>query len=785
MKRKYLCVEKQGFGSQLYSKYLFSKKMKKFKNLFFYLITLTVFSAVMYLIFEAGRDLEAGRTITLRAMAGNHWEHFTESLGSNLSHPFALLLAQIVTIIFAARFFGYLFNKIGQPTVIGEIIAGIVLGPTVIGHYFPEVSLRLFPTDSLNNLQLLSQLGLIFFMFIVGIELDLKVLRNKAKDAVVISGTSILFPFTLGIGLAYFMYESFAPTGIRFSSFSLFIGISMSITAFPVLARIVQERGMHRTKLGALVITCAAADDITAWFLLAAVIAIVKAGSLINTLYIMSLTLIYLLIMIKVIKPFMQRIGDLHSSRENLTQPIIAMFFLMLIVSSYATEVIGIHALFGAFVAGVIMPENARFRNIFIEKVEDISLVLLLPLFFVYTGLRTEIGLLNDPYLLKITALVILVAVVGKFIGSALSARFVGTPWKDSLLIGALMNTRGLMQLVVLNIGFELGVLTPEVFAMMVIMALVTTFMTGPAISLINRLFGSEEKQPVSHHRQPIANTLRVLISFGNPETGRVLLRLAHHFIKKQETSDVTALHFSPSNEMNPYKIDQYERESFGPVTAEAKLLQQKMETVFKVSNDFSKDIVEHANSGNFNMLLIGIGQSIYEGSGLGRTLGYLNALFRRDRLIKKVTGREKLFEYSAFEERNHYLFEGSQIPVGIFLNNKFTRCDHLVLSIQAKQDIFLLDFALLIFENTDCQVTIYDPEKVILSRQQKIHSLERMTLLNASKISFVTANGLKKELFQKQDLLLLSVLGWKEMLDSPNEIYHHVPSTLIMKYPG
>ena len=443
--------------------------MQKFKNSFFYVGVIGSFTALMYWIVLIGAKLEQGRNIVIPDTGRTQWQEFVDSLVHNLEHPLAILLAQIVTIIMAARFFGWICKKIGQPTVIGEIMAGIILGPSFIGMYFPEFSATLFPTASLGNLQFLSQIGLILFMFVIGMELDLKVLKNKAHEAVVISHASIIIPFALGMGLAYYIYHTFAPTGVQFTSFALFLGIAMSITAFPVLARIVQERGLHKTRLGTVVITCAAADDITAWCLLAAVIAIVKAGSFVSALYIIALAAIYVLLMIKVVRPFLTRIGNLHQTKESLSKPIVAIFFLTLIISSYATEVIGIHALFGAFMAGAIMPDNIKFRNIFIEKVEDVALVLLLPLFFVFTGLRTQIGLLNDPYLWKVTGLIILVAVVGKFIGSAIAAKFVGQSWKDSLTIGALMNTRGLMELVVLNIGFDLGVLTPEVFAMMVI----------------------------------------------------------------------------------------------------------------------------------------------------------------------------------------------------------------------------------------------------------------------------------------------------------------------------
>ncbi|WP_179214982.1 cation:proton antiporter domain-containing protein, partial [Flavobacterium psychrophilum] len=386
--------------------------MKNLKNAFFYFTVTGVFTALIYWVVGQGKNLEIGRKIISPSLKHTEWNQFLDSIKHNLHHPLAILLGQIITIIIVARFFGWIFKKIGQPSVIGEIIAGIFLGPSVVGMYFPEFSLALFPTESLGNLQFLSQIGLILFMFVIGMELDLKVLKNKANEAVVISHASIVIPFALGISLAYFVYYRFAPQGVEFLSFSLFMGIAMSITAFPVLARIVQERGIHKTKLGSIVITCAAADDITAWCLLAAVIAIVKAGSFISSLYVIALAVLYVLLMLFIVKPFFKRVGDLYSNNENLSKPVVAIFFLTLILSSYCTEVIGIHALFGAFMTGVIMPDVSKFRNIFIEKVEDVSLILLLPLFFVFTGLRTQIGLINDPYLWKITGYIILVAVI-------------------------------------------------------------------------------------------------------------------------------------------------------------------------------------------------------------------------------------------------------------------------------------------------------------------------------------------------------------------------------------
>lgn len=463
--------------------------VKKFRTVFFYILIIGGFSFLVYWLITQGKGLEAGRHVIENAATGSSFQDFFDSLVSNIQHPAGILLLQITIIIVFARVFGWLFNKIGQPVVVGEIIAGIVLGPSLLGLYLPEVSEFIFPVKSLANLQVLSQIGLILFMFIVGMELNLKVLKTKAHEAVVISHASIIIPFAAGIALAYFIYSSFAPDGISFMSFGLFLGISMSITAFPVLARIIQERGIHKTKLGAIVITCAAADDITAWCLLAAVIAIVKAGSFVSSIYTILLAVAYVAFMIKIVRPFLKKTAESLKTEKGFKQSAIAIFFLVLLCSSFVTEIIGIHALFGAFMAGVIMPSNPRFRSMFIDKIEDVALVLLLPLFFVITGLRTEIGLLNDSYLWIVTGVIILVAVFGKFVGSAVAAKYVGQSWKDSLTIGTLMNTRGLMELVVLNIGYDLGVLNAEIFAMMVIMALVTTFMTGPVLNIINRVF--------------------------------------------------------------------------------------------------------------------------------------------------------------------------------------------------------------------------------------------------------------------------------------------------------
>lgn len=755
--------------------------MKKIKDSLFYFLIIGVFSVLIYWIVIQAHVLEVGRHIIQHEEGKNQWLEFLASLMHNLKHPLAILLAQIVTIIIVARLFGWICKKIGQPTVIGEIAAGIILGPSLIGMYFPEFYGALFPAQSFGNLQFLSQIGLILFMFVVGMELDLKVLKNKAHEAVVISHASIIFPFTLGMGLAYFTYQSFAPEGISFLSFGLFLGIAMSITAFPVLARIVQERGIHKTRIGAMVITCAAADDITAWCMLAAVIAIVKAGTLESSLYIILLAALYVLVMIYLVKPFLKRVGDLHASREKLSKPVVAIFFITLILSSYMTEVIGIHALFGAFMAGAIMPDNLKFRTLFIDKVEDVALVLLLPLFFVFTGLRTQIGLLNDPYLWKITGLIILVAVTGKFVGSALASKIVGQNWKDSLTIGALMNTRGLMELVVLNIGYDLGVLTPEIFAMMVIMALVTTFMTGPALDLINKLFKSkpiaipEEVNNMSKYK--------ILISFVNPERGQNLLRLANGFVKKMNgNAIITTMHVSPSTELHHYNMDEYEKESFAPIIATSEQLNQKITTFFKASNDMCTDTTEVANKGDYDLLLVGIGQSIFEGTLLGKVLGYTTRIVNPDRLLDKFTGKEKLFENSPFDEETRQIVTKSKVPVGVLIDKDLQHMEHIFLPLFSQEDSILMSYAQKLIRNNNSQITVLDASGEIKKNtviKEGIRSIEQKA---PNHITLLSERKIETEFLAKQDLMIISLESWKKLVESQSIWLNNTPSVLIIK---
>jgi Kef-type K+ transport system membrane component KefB len=469
------------------------------KSLLFYVTVLLIFSSGIYLVLSAGSQLEAGISASkLRdepsTSAAFHsqreileaiWNNVSSVLGEHLREPLSILLLQIIVILFAARLVSAFFVKIGQPPVIGEMVAGIILGPSLLGMLFPQALSFLFPAPSMGALRLLSQIGVILFMFVVGMEINVRQLREKARDAVIISHASIIAPFFLGVTVSLLIYRHFAPSNISFTSFALFMGVAMSVTAFPVLARIVKERGLSNSYLGSTAIACAAVDDVTAWCILASVIAVVKLNGIGSSALTIFLTLAFTVFMLRILKPRLNRVADKSVDIQNNGNRIVVGALVLAFISAYFTEVIGIHALFGAFLAGAAMPDSSPIRSFTRDKIATFSSVALLPLFFAFTGLRTQITLLNDWQSWLACAGIIAVAIIGKLGGSMLAARWAGMNWPDSISIGVLMNTRGLMELVVLNIGYDLGILPDRIFASMVLMALVTTCMTGPLLSLI------------------------------------------------------------------------------------------------------------------------------------------------------------------------------------------------------------------------------------------------------------------------------------------------------------
>src|SRR6266513_574356 len=410
------------------------------------------------------------------------------SLRQNCANPLSRLFLQLFVIIGASGVVGWIFARCGQPAVVGEMMAGILLGPSFFGLLAPNVFHFVFTASSLDALRLFSQIGVCLFLFTVGMELDVSEVRHKAQTAVVVSHCSIVIPYFLGVTLALFLYSHLAQPGASFLAFALFMGISMSITAFPVLVRILQDRGIFKTSLGITATACAAVDDVTAWSMLAVVVAIARATSVGGAAFNLGLVLVFIALMLFVIKPKLPSwLGQPALERPDPSTAVLAVVLGVVLVSALSTELIGIHALFGAFLAGIVMPTAGGFRDKLVVRVENLSAVLLLPVFFAFTGLRTQVGLLTDPQDWLICLIIIAVATAGKLGGSAVAARLAGMNWRESLQLGALMNTRGLMELIALNIGYDMCILSQRIFTMLVIMALVTTIMTGPLVTLFVR----------------------------------------------------------------------------------------------------------------------------------------------------------------------------------------------------------------------------------------------------------------------------------------------------------
>lgn len=395
---------------------------------------------------------------------------------------FALTLLQICIIVLSGRAVGLLLKRLGQPSVIGEIAGGILLGPSAFGYFAPRTFARLFPAESIPMLLSLSQIGLILFMFLVGLEFAPELMRGKKHSVVVISHVSIIVPFLLGTALAFYLHPRVADPGVSFRTFTLFLGTAMSITAFPVLARILAERKLTKTRMGNTVIACAAVDDITAWCILAFVVMLARAGNPTHLAMHLALMAVYVLGMIFVVRPLLRKLAP-----AKVTETSLAVVLLLVLASAWTTEVLGIHALFGAFLVGAIMPREAALNEALIPHIRGLTSVIFLPLFFAVTGLRTNVGLLRTPALWLCCALILAVAIAGKLGGATLSAAAVGFSWREATAIGVLMNTRGLMEMVVLNIGLDIGVVSTNLFTMIVIMALVTTAMTTPLLDMLMR----------------------------------------------------------------------------------------------------------------------------------------------------------------------------------------------------------------------------------------------------------------------------------------------------------
>jgi Kef-type K+ transport system membrane component KefB len=447
-------------------------------------------------ILRAGRKLAApvsvSQTASLEANSSKPAEiprreanRQPEARSTGMPNLFILVL-QIAVVLVVCRGVGALFQWVQQPRVVGEMFAGIMLGPSLLGWMAPHFSTYLFPVSSLGFLNALSQIGVIVFMFLVGLSINPRELKKQGHAAVLTSHVSITAPFVLAAFLALYLYTRLSDDSVAFTSFALFMGAAMSITAFPVLARILSERSMLSSRLGTVAIACAAVDDATGWCILAYIVVLIRSAHSTTSIWLtLAGNLVFAVVMIYIVRPLLRRYEKVYRETGAISENMMALMLLLVLVSALCTESLGIHLLFGAFLMGAIMPKQRHFVRYVLDRFETITVTLLLPLFFAFTGLRTNIGLVKGPTMWMYCGLIILVATAGKLGGSTLASWLSGMPIREAASLGTLMNTRGLMELVILNIGLDIKVISPALFSMMVIMALVTTFMTTPVLNLV------------------------------------------------------------------------------------------------------------------------------------------------------------------------------------------------------------------------------------------------------------------------------------------------------------
>ena len=566
-----------------------------------------------------------GRGLQLAAPAPSGPSQFGAASGvKNVDALLHVLLALGVVIV-AARAIGTLFKRFAQPPVVGEILAGICLGPSLLGRIAPGAAEYLLPKTVAPFLGILSQVGVILYMFLVGLELDPGLLRKRGHSTIAISHASIIAPFLLGCMLALFLYPKLSSSDVPFSCFALFLGVSMSVTAFPVLARILTDRQIHTTRMGVISLTCAAVDDVTAWCLLAFVVSVVQtrmSGAFIT----MGLAVGYILFMIFVVRPLMVRLTRHYGNRGRLTQGLMAIVFVALLASALATDYIGIHAVFGAFALGAVIPHDSGLARELTDRLEDLVIVLFLPAFFAFTGMRTQIGLVDGMQQWLICGLIMLTACLGKFGGSMVAARLTGLGWRDSAALGVLMNTRGLMELIVLNIGLELKVISPTLFAMLVIMAIATTFATTPLLHLLTRKHPFEDDLPSQPTPAYVGGERQggLLLPVSNPVALPPLLEIALAATRLTDPpTQVLALVRRPPGGIRSGLREREGREAprtplLDEALTRARAKSTHIQTRAQWTDDPADDIVEATADPRVGWLLLGFHRSVFGSDLLG-----------------------------------------------------------------------------------------------------------------------------------------------------------------------
>ncbi|MEH2466703.1 cation:proton antiporter [Nostoc sp.] len=587
-------------------------------------------------------------------------------------HIVILVLVEVLIVIGLSRLVGLGFRSIKQPLVIGEIVAGIMLGPSLFGLVAPDLAVTLFPPETIPFLNVLSQVGLIFFMFLIGLELNPKYLSGQLEVAVLTSHVSILVPFSLGTLLAVILYPLVSNASVSFTAFTLFLGAAMSITAFPVLARIITEKNLQGTRLGTLALTCAAVDDVTAWCLLAVAIAVARTGDFAGAVPTIIASIVYIGLMLTVGRWFLKGLAKHYLRAGRLSQLLLAGIYMGVVASALITELIGIHLIFGAFLLGAAMPKNEDLVRELAVKTEDFVLIFLLPIFFAYSGLKTQIGLLNRPELWLLCALVLGVAIAGKYVGTYVAARVSGISKREASALGWLMNTRGLTELIVLNIGLELKVISPLIFTMLVIMALVTTFMTSPLLEWTypKKLIRLDVMKPeleaetgidTSAGGETSPRPYRILVPVANPSTQKGLVQLA---VALAQPAVGIALNYRYPAVVNPLSLIEFQEDyafESTPVEADRLIAQRRhqleelintleppetrscVHPIVRISSNVARETAQIATLEQVDLIVVGWHRPAFSSNRLGGRVGQMLTTAPVDVAVFIDKGKERL----------------------------------------------------------------------------------------------------------------------------------------------
>lgn len=617
-------------------------------------------------------------------------------------HVVIQVLIEVLIVIGLSRLMGLGFRWLKQPLVIGEIVAGIMLGPSLLGLVAPGIAATLFPAETVPFLNVLSQVGLIFFMFLIGLELDPKYLKGNLDIAILTSHVSILTPFALGSILALVLYPLLSSSGISFTAFALFMGAAMSITAFPVLARIITENNLQGTRLGTLALTCAAVDDVTAWCLLALAIAVTRTNSMVGAIPTILYSLLYIGVMVTAGRWLLKGLSTHYNRSGRLSQFLLACIYMGVVASALITELIGIHLIFGAFLLGAVMPKNPGLVRELAEKTEDFVLIFLLPVFFAYSGLQTQIGLLNSPELWLLCLSVVAIAIIGKYVGTYIAARVCGIEEREASALGWLMNTRGLTELIVLNIGLSLGVISPLLFTMLVIMALVTTFMTSPLLEWtypknLIRLDMLETEPEAEGVNGAIEPTYRILVPVANPSTQKGLLQLAVSIAgNRLQPSVVHPLSLIELEEDYLFQSTPLEAERL--INQRRSRLEELIQTlepahsrhlvhpIIRISNDVARETAEIAKLDRADLILVGWHRPAFSSNRLGGRVGKILSTVSADVAVFVDRGNERLEKLLVLYSVNFHDELGMEIALRLLSNCE--RCSLKILRVAMENQI-------------------------------------------------------------------------------------------------